>query len=147
MKSRMCFVSNSSSSSFIIGIAEIVDKAKFDAYLEKNKIELDEWDKYIITELSDHHDLTIDDDKLTIENFETTVSVDRKKPGTIFFVVNISNDEGDTSFWNNDYCEMDYDIELDYFCDSQRKLYDAFSDADSGLNMDNRITYGAARHG
>lgn len=147
MKTRHGFVSNSSSSSFIVGIAEILDKAKFDEYIKEQNIELDDWNQYIVTEDSEHCDIEKRNDRLVVESFETSVSAELKKPGTIFFVTNISNDEGDGPFWNDRYCEMNYDIDIDYFSDSQRKVYDMFSDKNSGLNMDNQVTFGAARNG
>lgn len=149
MKLRNGFVSNSSSSSFIVGIAEIVDMAKFESYVEKHKIIFDR-DGYVINEGSinnDCWDLRLTNDKIVVESFETSVSVDRKKPLTMFFVVNISNNEGDGSFWNEEYCEMNYDIDIDYFDEDQQKSYNAFFDKDSGLNMENDVRYGAARNG
>lgn len=148
MKTRRGFVSNSSSSSFIVGIAEIIDKAKFDEYIEKNEIVLGEYgDRVIIYEDSKRWDVKKHNDKLIVENFETLVSTERKKLGTMFFVTNISNDEGDGPFWNEGTCDMDYNIDIDFFSDDQRKIYEMFSDTNSGLNMDNQVTFGAARNG
>lgn len=152
MKTRYGFVSNSSSSSFIVGVAEIVDKAKFDAYIEEHNIALDNAESYetnasIVTESDDRWDVRFSLDEVRVISFDTSVSVERKEPGTIYFVTNINNDEGDGPFWNDEYCEMEYDITPDYFDGKQRKVYDMFSDVDSGLNMENQVAYGAARNG
>lgn len=150
MKIRKGFVSNSSSSSFIVGIAEICDRTKFDAYIEKHQIDLNGYDQYIVTEdcdESEHWDVVKCDDLITVNSFEVSVSTEVKKPDSQFFVVNISNDEGDSNFWNERYGEMEYDIDIDYFSKDQRKVYDAFFDKDSGLNMENEVTFGAARNG
>ena len=153
MKIRHGFVSNSSSSSFIVGIAEILDKAKFDAYIEKNNIKLSTpesysaYDAFIIIDNSDRRDLSVKNDMIRLCSFSTSVTVERKKPGTIYFAVNVSNDGGDGLFWCENRSEMNYDIDLDYFDPEQRKLFDIFCDKDSGLNMENQVEYGASRNG
>lgn len=148
MKVRQGFVSNSSSSSFIVGIAEIVDKAKFDKYIEDNKIVLDKWDQKVITDSQDNSDIRTTPTHLYIDSFDTSRQVERKQPGTMFFAVNIINDEGDCAFTSNRYSDIDYDIDLDFFPDKQQEVYKMFSNPDSGLSIvNNDVTFGAARNG
>jgi hypothetical protein len=149
MKIRTGFVSNSSSSSFIVGIAQIIDKAKFDNYIKENNIVLDDYDLYVTTADSEDHsyDVRKRGDRLVVENFCTEVSTELNKPGTMFFVVNVSNNEGDGDFWNEEYGEMNYDIDTDHFSDEHQAAYSAFFDPSSGLSMQNDITFGAERNG
>lgn len=157
-KIRQGFVSNSSSSSFIVGIAEIVDKNKFDAYVKKNNIILgnqNSWpDAYIIDAATiSEHDCTNDNyivmrgDNVVVESFSTSASVRNENYDATYFVVNVSNDEGDSAFWNDEHREMEYDINIDYFCENQRKLYKMFFDANSGLSEEHDVDFGAARNG
>lgn len=150
MKTRMGFVSNSSSSSFICGIAEIADKTKFDDYIKQKGIELNDYDVFVTTEEDSDNkcDVRLVGGHIVVDSFVTDSRVNRNKPGTMFFVVNISNDEGDYSFWDEEYGEMNYNIDLDYYSTRQQQLYNIFTDPTSGLNMDNAdVTYGAERNG
>lgn len=149
MKLRKGFVSNSSSSSFICGIAEIKDKEKFNKYVSDHKIKLDEYDVYVHSAGNDKRwDVNFAKDDVTVESFQTSSSVRRSSSDSAeYFVVNVSNDEGDGPFWNDDYMEYEYDIDLSYFDEDQRKVYGMFFNSESGLNLENSITYGAGRNG
>jgi hypothetical protein len=150
MKVRKGFVSNSSSSSFIVGIARIADKAKFDAYVEKKGIKLNEdfGDVYLTSvDGSNRWDLQKVGDRMVVESFQLSASAAIKSPTDIFFVVNISNDEGDGPFWSDIYEEYNYDIDIDYFMEDEQAVYAAFFDAESGLEMSGDASYGAARNG
>ena len=60
-------------------------------------------------------------------------------------LINVTN-EGDGDFWNGD--DYNYDIDLSYFDDADRKLYQAFHSKTSGLDLDNsEVYYGAGRNG
>lgn len=149
MKVRKGFVSNSSSSSFIVGIARIADKAKFDAYLEKKGIALND-DVYIAStdggKSWDLRRVRHNGDKMVVENFLLSASAAIKSPTDIFLVVNICNDEGDGPFWSDIY-EYNYDIDIDYFMEDEQAVYAAFTDPESGLEMSGDVSYGAARNG
>lgn len=148
MKIRSGFVSNSSSSSFICGIAEIKDKKKFNEYIEKHKILLDEYDRFVYKIGMEHYGVHVSQDKVTAENFETCATVDRAKSDSAeYFVVLISNDEGDGPFWNEQWGDYDYDIDMDYFDECDQNVYQMFFDPESGLNQENSVNYGAARNG
>jgi hypothetical protein len=150
MKVRKGFVSNSSSSSFIVGIARIADKAKFDAYVKKKGIRLNEefGDVYLTSvDGSNRWDLQKQGDRMVVESFQVSASAAIKSPTDIFFVVNISNNEGDGPFWNEQFGEMEYDIGIDYFADCDQEVYAAFFDPESGLEMSGDASYGAARNG
>lgn len=149
MKVRHGFVSNSSSSSFIVGIAEIVDKEKFDEYVKGHKIALDQYSVFITGTGSKNWEVRRTEDKISVDGFAATVSAKVTSPSAIYLAVNISNDEGDYGRFSYDdrLGEIDYNIDADYFDADQRKVYDMFFDRDSGLSMENDIQFGAARNG
>ena len=153
MKVRNGFVSNSSSSSFIVGIAKIKDYDKFQNYLRENSITLG-YDVKVITfanMLKDGWDTKIIDDKIIVESFQTDarVSTNDLRGDELFFVVNKSNNEGDSAFSNDDgYWELDYDIDLSFFDSSDRSIYNAFFDEKSGLDLEKSdVSFGAGRNG
>jgi hypothetical protein len=171
MKLRNGFVSNSSGSSFMIGLAVVVDRQKFDAWVKRDGIKLDKFDVAVedFDELvsrgpnSDYPN--VQDGKIVLEAFDevTKVSlpfdaifnVDVNKPvdkeakrllagheGEIF-VVNITNNEGDSLFWKED--EYDFYIDVDFFGGWQRKLWDGMTE-ENGLASVNKA-FGAGRNG
>lgn len=149
MKIRNGFVSNSSSSSFIVGIAEIIDKTKFDEYVREHKVLLDQYGVFITGANPDKWDLRRVEDKISVDGFAASASAKVNNSSDIFLAVNISNDEGDCGrFEYDDACGgIDYNIDVGYFDADHRKVYDMFFDKDSGLSMENDIQFGAARNG
>jgi len=152
MKIRNGFVSNSSSSSFILGLAKIDDYNKFQNYINQNDIKLN----YQITvktyeEIKEHicYNAKIINNKIFVESFQTDIclSNDNINDNDLIFIVNITNNEGDNCFMS-EYDYIDYDIDLSFFDNDQQKIYKMFFDDLSGLNLNkSEVTYGAGRNG
>jgi len=153
MKIRNGFVSNSSSSSFIVGVAKINDYNEFTQYIRDNNIKLN-YDIKVMT-LSDiikenNYDLHYNNDKIHVESFQTEASLDIKdcKDEDLFLIVNICNNEGDSDFMTSDYDDIDYDIDISFFNNSDKKVYDAFYNNESGLDLNkSKVYFGAGRNG
>jgi len=154
MKIRNGFVSNSSSSSFIVGVAKINDYNEFVKYIENNNITLN-YDVKVITlsniKESTSYDMYVKNDKIYVDSFQTDVSLNIKdcKDEDLFLVVNICNNEGDSDFMtSDDDYDIDYDIDMSFFDIHDSKVYDAFYSEESGLDLSkSEVYYGAGRNG
>jgi len=129
MKIRNGFVSNSSSSSFLIGIAEIADKKLFDEVIAQNK-NLFKDNSYPVSKirssrLATCYDYSFKNDTISISSFtgaeiacivedsgipidEFSYDVDKE-----WLLINYTGDEGDDHFCYND--DLDYDIDESFF--------------------------------
>ena len=153
MKIRNGFVSNSSSSSFIVGIARIKDYNQFEKYLKKNKIKLD-YEARVVT-MSDIWQGLVGETRvyngnIIIDSFQTDarIPVEGYIGEELFFIDDKCNNEGDDYFTKGDDWDIDYDIDLSFFDESDQKLFEAFSSKTSGLDLDNAdVTFGAGRNG
>jgi len=156
MKIRTGFVSNSSGSSFILGIAKVSDIEKFNEYLIKTGNKIDGMDLSLMSVRTIRN--TPADRLFFVEkiygliqtsNFnDTSVSIEDSKLNNedLLFIVNIVNNEGDQAFQSDaDSFTPDYNIDLTFFPCEQQKLYEWMNE-NSGLTMIEKI-YGAARNG
>ena len=141
MKIRNGFVSNSSSSSFIIGLAIIKDRELFDNWVSSNKINDIKIIK--ISELKNDWDISISDNDICLSTF-TCSSVNTKYDNIDDYVaiVDICNNEGDESFGEDG---DEYDIDESFFIQEQQEILNGFNESNGLTNID--ITYGAGRNG
>lgn len=153
MKIRNGFVSNSSSSSFIIGVANLEEAKeitkevkKYSFVLDSTKIHNDYYShgNYIITPTGVEIDVEVLSDgryKLTIESFTySTVSCIAKDGDTIIALYETQGDDSD--FWNEDIGQYDYDnVCISDFYPEVIKAYDFINDSKGETN------YGAGRNG
>jgi len=148
MKIRNGFVSNSSSSSYIIGIALINDENKFKNYIkEKNITNLN---IVSINDINYPLDINISNNTVKLDSFMTDVRlIYNNDNDKIVFLYSCGDDNGDQDFWvdEGDYGYMDYDINIDFFDQSIIDAYMVFnSDLDIGLVSQDSI-FGAGRNG
>lgn len=141
MKIRNGFVSNSSSSSFIIGIGNVDDEVKLRQEIGNNNyIKID-----TVEELIKSYSFRISSNKIILESFggEVSTTFNDKSDLIVFF----DECEGDDSdFWDEEYEEYDYDIDLDFFDKSFQEIYEILNKEDIGI-VDSETTYGAGRDG
>ena len=151
MKVRNGFVSNSSSSSFIIGVAKINDLNKLRKYMSDKGISA-EYDLSILSKVDILNNkpwrLDVRNNQASIESFTGSgVRLDIEKLALLDTVLTYYyTGHDDNDFWNGD--EYDYDIDLSLFDTNEQNIYDMFKDKDSGLDVStSQVTYGAGRNG
>ncbi|MBD3406177.1 MAG: hypothetical protein GF411_08680 [Candidatus Lokiarchaeota archaeon] len=151
MKVRQGFVSNSSSSSFIIGVGKIKDRSALKKLLPKSSYDC-YCDILSTTALlnKNYHDYGVRGDWLTVianVNSEPEVSIKFDPDGDDdYFVVNIGNNEGDQAFWRNDMGDLDYGrVNDEWFGGDQRKILEILKNKDLFHEVQYRI--GVDRNG
>jgi len=97
-------------------------------------------------------DIKYFNDSIRVSSFEQDVTLDVGgcSDDTPIAYVNIINDEGDCGAfaYDDDRGGIDYDIDLDYFSNKQREMYNIFNTPNSGIDINSsNVTYGAARNG
>jgi hypothetical protein len=147
MKTRAGFVSNSSSSSFMIGIGLVVDQKKLDKYIKKYQGKHNARIHVFTADDVDDWYASIQGEHAVLDGFDgSRVRVNlHDKPDAKIVTLFVCDDEGDYAFWDESGEEMNYDIDLDFFSKEQQELYLAFGD-NSGIQKA-ETQYGAGRNG
>ncbi len=140
MKIRTGFVSNSSSSSFIIGI---VNNKDGNYQFKKEEITSNDWYGKYLKGIPTHilvKELDNDTYQLKIESFNGDVVSCVVKDGDKFTYLYGTGPDGDDFFWDGDCCDYDK-IELDDFDTDDISLYNIIQE------MGGDVSYGAGRDG
>lgn len=151
MKLRQGFVSNSSSSSFIIGVGKITDINKFRSYVEANNIKLDynfniksKFD--LLNERS--YSIKANENKVSLESFiysEVSLDISGLSPLDMIAIFDYGGGD-DSDFWDGD--DYNYDIDYTHFDQNEQCIMDMFSDEKSGIEVStSEISFGAGRDG
>ncbi len=155
MKQINGFISNSSSSSFIIGVGKITDKKKFEDFCNANEIDNSNIEVLKTSEIlsgkSWGYNIRRTDDSekvIVVDSFngdEVSLKFDPSLEEE-FIVVTMVGDEGDYTFnkGGDDDWDPDYDIDSSFFDDRDAKLLEFGKD--SGIS-DYQCSYGAGRNG
>jgi len=146
MKKRLGFVSNSSSSSFIIGIAKVTDEKKLREYISSKGIDLGGYDGIhidTIENLKGRWEFTVKDNKITLESFMTDVRTEFASENDKIVYYDFTGGD-DSDFWDGDY--YDYDIDLDFFDSNEIDAFNLFFQKNIGIDNGD-ATYGAGRNG
>ena len=152
MKKRYGFVSNSSSSSFIIGYGTVKDKNALNEYMKKHGIKFDYDLELFNYETSNRLCESIDGEP-TITLWggnDTDLSVPKKMINEDLLTVCIHNNEGDGAFStfdnNGDFLDLDYDdaFEESFYNEEQQAIMNIFNQPfiDNGF-----VQIGAERNG
>lgn len=154
MKIRSGFVSNSSSSSFIIGLAKVVDKTVAEDWLSSLGAGPDckiatveslknEW-RCEVTSVYNQETQECDRYDISVESFMgDRVQLHNLSANDYVLLVDLSYGD-DSDFWNGD--DYDYDIDLEFFPGGFAEVYTAIVNGGCGLEA-SMAYYGAGRDG
>lgn len=135
MKKRNGFVSNSSSSSFIIGYGTVKDKSALHEYMKKHGIKFD-YDLALFNYETSNHLCESIDGEPSIELWggnDTSVNVPKDMINEDLLTVCIHNDEGDGEFCvfdhHGDFLDLDYSPAFndDFYSEEQQAIMDIFN--------------------
>jgi hypothetical protein len=156
MKRRQGFVSNSSSSSFIINVGVVTDEIKFQKLLKRFDMDLNKYDFTIIRGIKDfkeNHDgkwgSPFDQGDFagnycTLSDFQ---HIWDKNPMATIIVKTEYGDEGDGAFYEEGDWECDYsNIDLSYFSELDQFLYTEANSNEHGIYIVHQH-YGGGRNG
>lgn len=151
MKIRNGFVSNSSSSSFILGYAVIKDKEAFYQYCKKHKIVYDiDSNSYSEIKLVDGLSLNKNNRVLSCTNHtDLVIPIDLEFINKPILIIELGNNEGDEEFYNEAKDELDYSKakQIDFWRGTQRALIELFNDSTIVDIKQSDIIYGVERNG
>lgn len=152
MRYRTAFVSNSSSSSFILGLGKIKDLNTFIDFCSRKSIKTS--GRIYTTTVLLEDNFSIHDPCFSISENKLNLSEDFTSPGIeipfdpskeeYYFVIDIENNEGDASFHSPILDKMDYNITEDYFEGEQAEILKLFK---SALFENAKYKFGAYRNG
>ena len=152
MKTRTGFVSNSSSSSFILIAAAVKDHEKAKAFLGSVLDVADNHCDYVkimkAAEVTHRCGAKFSNGTMEVENFQTSVHVKGLKDDDLVLVAEVTNNEGDMGAfeYDDEAGEIDYDIDLDDLPSKwQKELYEGVIEENGFERIDK--CFGAARNG
>lgn len=126
MKIRNGFVSNSSSSSFVLGYGKVIDYNALHKYLKENNISIDNyylkmWDNNYENKWSSQHELSCSN------HTSVTIPEELRCEGTI--ITEFGNNEGDSAFSSTDGWGLDYECanNIDWYNKDQQAVIRLFS--------------------
>ncbi len=126
MKIRNGFVSNSSSSSFVLGYGKVVDYVALHKYLEENNISIDDY--YLKMWDSEYENKWSSQYELSCSNYTSiTIPEELRCEGTI--IAEFGNNEGDGAFSSEDGWDIDYSCanNIEWYDTDQQAIIRLFS--------------------
>ena len=126
MKVRNGFVSNSSSSSFVLGYGKVIDYNALHKYLEENNLSINcgwirMWDNNYESNWSSQYELSCSN------YISVTIPEELRCEGTI--IAEFGNNEGDSAFSSEDGWDLDYSCaeNIEWYDKDQQAVIRLFS--------------------